>query len=307
MEKIEVEIIRFDSALLSIDPNNVSIGIKKLYTDYKEIMPIYVEGVLRLDSKDTITLNQSYADFLADTVMGFAQTNNEVRKQFTDIRTIQHELNNGFTRLHYLYPDWEIPTIFFFISGFNGSIFQYENLIGIGVDMYLGSDYRYYNNVVYDYQKHSMRKECLVGDILSFCISQNIPYTSSKNRLLERMIFSGKQMYLLAQLLPNLSSYDVINYKKEQWDWCEMYESAIWNKVMDNRDLFKTESMLINSYLNDGPFTAEISQDSPGRLGIWIGWRIVDSYMRNNEYVTIQELMSEGDAQKILEQSFYKP
>ena len=55
------------------------------------------------------------------------------------------------------------------------------------------------------------------------------------------------------------------------------------------------------------PFTAEISQDSPGRLGIWIGWRIVDSYMRNNEHVTIQELMSEGDAQKILEQSFYKP
>jgi uncharacterized protein YjaZ len=65
--------------------------------------------------------------------------------------------------------------------------------------------------------------------------------------------------------------------------------------------------MLINSYLNDGPFTAEISQESPGRLGLWVGWRIVDSYMTHNKDVTLIELMGESDAQKILEQSYYKP
>jgi uncharacterized protein YjaZ len=65
--------------------------------------------------------------------------------------------------------------------------------------------------------------------------------------------------------------------------------------------------MVINSYLNDGPFTSEISQESPGRLGIWIGWRIIDSYMRNNKQVSLTALMANGDAQKILEQSQYKP
>jgi uncharacterized protein YjaZ len=76
---------------------------------------------------------------------------------------------------------------------------------------------------------------------------------------------------------------------------------------MEKRDLFKTESMVRVSYLNNGPFTAEISQESPGRLGVWVGWQIVDSYMRNNENVSIKQLIDEGDAQKILEQSFYKP
>lgn len=76
---------------------------------------------------------------------------------------------------------------------------------------------------------------------------------------------------------------------------------------MDKRDLFKTESNVLTSYMNDGPFTAEISQDSPGRLGTWIGWRIVDSYMRHNPDVTIQQLMAEGDAQSVLENSYYKP
>ena len=76
---------------------------------------------------------------------------------------------------------------------------------------------------------------------------------------------------------------------------------------MQKRDLFKTESNVLSSYMNDGPFTAEVTQDSPGRLGVWVGWRIVDSYMRNNKVVTLRELMNENDAQKILEQSYYKP
>jgi uncharacterized protein YjaZ len=65
--------------------------------------------------------------------------------------------------------------------------------------------------------------------------------------------------------------------------------------------------MVLTSYLNDGPFTAEISQEAPGRIGIWVGWRIVDSYMRHHPEVSIQQLMAESDAQKILEYSYYKP
>ena len=59
--------------------------------------------------------------------------------------------------------------------------------------------------------------------------------------------------------------------------------------------------------MNEGPFTAEVTQDSPGRLGLWVGWQIVKSYMHHNQDITIHDLINEGDAQKILEQSFYKP
>lgn len=55
-----------------------------------------------------------------------------------------------------------------------------------------------------------------------------------------------------------------------------------------------------------GHYIYEVSQDAPGRLGIWLGWRIVESYMEHNESISLQELMSEPDAQKILESSFYK-
>ena len=307
LETIEVKVVRFDSALLNVCPDCVEVDIKQLYEEYEEFMPIYVEDVLGLDSEDTTEFSKLYANFLTDTTMGFAQTNEEVKKQFADIKNIQNELNQGFTRIHYLYPELDIPRIYFLVSGFNASIFAYDDIIAVGADMYLGADYEYYNQVVYNYQKVSMDKKFLAGDVLNYYISQKIPYTSKYNRLLEHMLFRGKQMYLLEQLLPNSPLWEVIGYTKEQWDWCVTWEKEIWNKIMDKRDLFKTESMVITSYLNDGPFTSEISQESPGRLGIWVGWRIIDSYMRHNEEVSLQELMKDGDAQKILERSFYKP
>lgn len=307
IEAVKVDIVRFDSAQLAVRPDSVRQGIGQLYADYEQFMPMFVEGILRLPTEDTAYLCEMYGNFLTDTTMGFAQTNALAQSTFANIDKLQKSLNTGFSRLHYLYPEWEIPTVYLFVSGFNSSVMYYENIMGVGVDMYLGSDYPYYNQVVYNYQKQTMRKECVAGDLLNMYIAYQIPYNSKYNRLLEHMIFRGKQMFLLSQLLPDEPAWEIIGYSKEQWDWCEKYEKAIWNRIMEKRDLFKTESMVRVSYMNDGPFTAEISQESPGRLGIWVGWQIVDSYMRNNENVSIQELIKEGDAQKILEESFYKP
>ena len=307
IESVEVDIVRFDSAQLAVRPDSVKQDIVQLYADYEVFMPMFVEGILRLPVEDTAYLCEMYSNFLTDTMMGFAQTNALAQSMFADISKLQKSLNIGFSRLHYLYPEWEIPKVYLFVSGFNSSVMYYENIMGVGVDMYLGSDYPYYNQVVYNYQKQTMRKECVAGDLLNMYIAYQIPYNSKYNRLLEHMIFRGKQMFLLSQLLPDEPAWEIIGYSKEQWDWCKKYEQAIWNRIMEKRDLFKTESMVRVSYMNDGPFTAEISQESPGRLGIWVGWQIVDSYMRNNENVSIKQLIDEGDAQKILEQSFYKP
>ena len=307
IEAVEVEIVRFDNAQLAVRPDSVKQDIEQLYANYELFMPIFVEGILGLQTEDTAYLCEMYAQFLTDTVMGFAQTNTTAQELFANVDSLQEALNTGFSRLHFLYPEWEIPILYLFVSGFNSSVMYYENIMGVGVDMYLGSDYPYYNQVVYDYQKQTMRKACVAGDVLSMYLAYNIPYNSKYNRLLEQMIFRGKQLFLLAQLLPNEPVWEVIGYSKEQWDWCEQYEQAIWNRIMQKRDLFKTESNVLSSYMNDGPFTAEVTQDSPGRLGVWVGWRIVDSYMRNNKDVTLRELMNENDAQKILEQSYYKP
>lgn len=307
LEQQQMEIVRFDCDLLNVHETSIAQDIKVLYDRYPVFMPLWVEDILGIPSFDTAYLEQQLPAFLNDTLYGFQQTNAKEREVFADVRDLEEAIGKAFARVKWLYPETEIPTLYLFISGFQTPIYFSNELIGIGADMYLGSDYEFYNRVVYDYQKQTMRKECIPVDVVSAYLFRTLPYTSEKSRLLDQMMYRGKIMYLTAQIFDDLAPWEVMGWTQEQWNWCVKNERAIWHLVMDKRDLFKTESLVLTGYLNDGPFTSEISQDAPGRLGIWLGWRIAESYMAHNEAVSLQELMAEPDAQKILEESYYKP
>lgn len=303
----EVEIIRFDSALLHADTLDMPGSIRRLYQEYPVFMPVFCEDILGIYAEDTAYLAEALPKFLNDTLYGFQRTNAEVLRQYADISDIRRPLDKAFGRLAYLYPDLQTPPVYFFVSGFNASILFVDDAIAVGVDMYLGSDYEYYNRVVYNYQKQTMRKECIAPDIVSAWLFRHIPFNSQKNRLLENMLYRGKIIYLLSLLFPDEPAYEIMGYTKEQWEWCERNEAAVWQMMIDKKDLFRSESVVLTAYLNDGPFTSEISQEAPSRLGTWIGWRICSSYMQHNRDITLQQLMQEGDAQLLLERSWYKP
>ena len=303
IEPQEIEFVRFDNALLNVHESSVTKDVKVLYDEYPAFMPLWVEDVLGIPTADTMYLEQQLPLFLNDTLYGFKQTNAKEQEVFADVKDLEQALGRAFARIQYLYPETEVPAFYLFVSGFQTPIYFNDELIGIGADMYLGSDYEYYNRVVYDYQKQTMRKECIPVDVVSAYLFRTLPYTSTKSRLLDQMMYRGKIMYLTAQIFDDLAPWDVMGWSKEQWNWCVKNEREIWHLVMDKRDLFKTESLILTGYLNDGPFTSEVSQDAPGRLGIWLGWRITESYMEHNENVSLQELMAEPEAQKILENS----
>lgn len=305
--EVRVPIVRFDNELLSITEENVAEKVRELYATYPIFMRAYVEDMLGILTRDTAYLEEQLPQFLADTVYGFKWTNEREQRVFAQTDDIQRKLNDAFGRLVYLYPEWKVPTIYIIVSGFQTAVyFVNDTTIALGADMYLGSDYEYYNKLVYLYQKQTMRKECVVADIVSAYLFQNIAYTSAQARLLDQMIYRGKIMYLLSVVSPE-AEHEIMGWSKDKWAWCKQNERGIWAHMMDQRDLFKTETLTISGYLNDGPFTAEIGQMCPARVGTWIGLQIVRSYMENNPEVTLQELMDEADAQHILEYSKYKP
>lgn len=307
MDEQQVTIVRFDSALLALPAANAAGQVRALFADYPEFMPAYVEQALGVNAADTGYLAEALPLFIHDTVYGFLKTNRFVQQTFADMRGIQRELNHAFTRIHYLYPDLYIPVIYTFVSGFNASVlFLDDGNMAVGLDMYLGSDYPYYNQVVYNYQKQTMRPECIAADVVSGYLFAAFPFAAPKGRLIDNMLYRGKMMYICSTLLDS-PDYEVMGYTREQWRWCEQNERQVWNRIMDKRDLFKTEQMLLTSYLNDAPFTSEISQEAPPRIGTWIGWRIAQSYMEHHPEVSLQELIANFDAEQILRDSYYKP
>jgi hypothetical protein len=48
-------------------------------------------------------------------------------------------------------------------------------------------------------------------------------------------------------------------------------------------------------------------KESPGKVGAWLGWQIINAYMKENPNTTLHQLIDLKDGQKILTSSKYKP
>ena len=304
-DRVEIKINRFDKDLISLDTTKIDAGIAGLYKRYPDFLPVYITNVMDVPSSDTFAVRKSFVKFLSDTT--FVSVNKKTLETFGDVSDIEKNVSNAFTYIHHYFPEVKLPDIYFFVSGFNRSVMLNENFIAVGSDLYLGSNFAAYKNFTYQYLMYNMRRECVATDLVSATLFRMFVMNSPENRLLDNMIFRGKIMYLLSEFMPQEKPESLMGYTPDQWKWSKTNEKQIWGAMIDQKHLFSTDMQLIRKYMNDAPFTAPISQESPGRLGTWMGWQIVKSYMKTNVKVGLQDLMNETSSQKILEDSGYRP
>jgi len=304
-EQVEVKIQRFDQSLLSLDTVHTLMAVDKLFKQYPEFMTVFATQVLNSDPQDKAAIAQQFQQFLSDKT--YAKANKKNQELYNNIDDIEHTISDAFTYIHHYFPEVKLPEIYFFVSGFNRAVMMNQNFVGIGTDYYLGNDFPLYKTLTYNYMLGNMKKENLAPDLISVVLFRMFVMNGSENRLLDNMLFRGKIFYLMSVFMPEEKPENIIGYSSEQWKWSQKYEHDVWMAMMDKKHIFSTDIMLINKYMNDAPFTAPVSQDSPGRLGAYMGWQIINSYMEKNSQLTLKQLMDEQDYQKILEQSGYHP
>ena len=88
----EIEIVRFDSALLSV---RGSEDILRLYADYPGFMGFYSENILGIEATDTAFMLEALPKYLSDTIYHFAEVNRQVMSTFADIRDLRGSLSEG--------------------------------------------------------------------------------------------------------------------------------------------------------------------------------------------------------------------
>ncbi|HNW57071.1 MAG TPA: hypothetical protein PKM69_04815, partial [Bacteroidales bacterium] len=84
-------------------------------------------------------------------------------------------------------------------------------------------------------------------------------------------------------------------------------ESQMWQYLIENDLLFKTDQFMIRKLTGEAPFTSYFTNESPGKAAVWIGFRIVESYMMKNPGITLEDLMKNTDVSGILEKAKYSP
>jgi hypothetical protein len=121
------------------------------------------------------------------------------------------------------------------------------------------------------------------------------------------MINHGKKLYILKSLLPTTHDSVIIDYSLEKLKWAEDNERNIWYLFTTQDMLYETSMRKIQKYIGPSPSSPGMPPESPGNTASWLGWKIVDAYMKKHPETTLPQLIAIKDAQVILDQSGYRP
>lgn len=285
---VALQVDRFDQAFFEATPKD----LPNLKAEYPFFFPEGIEDQVWIEKMQ----NKDWRDLYA-----------EVKKKYPDFGKQTNEIEDLFKHLKYYFPETVLPKVYTVIGEMDytsKAIYANDKLI-IALELYLGKDVKFYTFP--EYLRQNFEERQMMPDIVTSYAFRKIPPPSDKT-LLAEMIYYGKELYLKDLVLPNHTDAEKIGYQPQQITWCQENESYMWRFFIEESLLFSSDSKLPNRFINVAPFSKfylEIDNETPGRVGQWIGWQIVRSFMENNE-VSLQDMLK-MDTKELFEKSKYKP
>ena len=286
-QSLSIDIVRFEKEFYSSNEQTLPVLINK----YPYLFPkVYHLSIWNQFLKDSVKL----------------EIYKETLKVFQNFDSISNEIQLIFENSKVIFPKFKSPKVITLNSQseYSNRIIYSDSLLFISLDSYLGENY--YKSLP-KYISQNMNKVFLIND-LALKISENHVKKDLDRTLLSEMIYYGKILFINKLLLSKSEDYLLFHTSKDKIHWANNNENNIWAFFVENEYLFNTSDDLKLRFISIAPyskFNLDIDKYSPGSIGKWLGYKIVNSYMINTN-VSIDELIK-MDNYKIFKKSNYKP
>lgn len=286
---VEVKIERFDLAFAHANPAD----LPKLKEAYPFLFSERINDSIWIDR-----INDSLQKELSD----------EVEKTFANFDDVRDNIESLFQHLKYYDKTFKVPRLITVTSDvdYRNKTIVTDTIVLISLDTYLGADHHFYEGIQ-RFLTQNMKRSQIVSD-LAANYSEKYIYQDQPKTLLDDMIYFGKQLYFKDKMIPFVSDAIKIGYSDVQLEWVKENESEIWRYFIERELLFSTDNSLAERFIADAPFSKfylELDSESPGKIGQYMGWHIVRSYMKNND-VDFMDMMQKN-ADEIFNKSKFKP
>ena len=290
---------RYGKALFELDTGNFRNELTEIQDEYK----LFLDA----DLNDSANIAQ-LLDYVSDSQL--VHIYHKTDEIYPDAESVETALSDAFCRYHYFYPEKQLPEIYTYISDlyYEMPVWKNDSAMVIALDIYLGNDFPLYGKLgLPNYKIRCMTPTNLPVDVMKTIYINDVATTIKKRTLLDHMIETGKMLTFLDAVLPHVPDSVKICYTADKLAWAHNNERKIWGFLIENNMIYSTDYQVQTKFIQDGPFTNGFSNKSPSRLGIFMGWQIVNSYMNNNPGISLIEMLSLTDSQLILQKSGYKP
>ena len=306
-DSIGIHLNRFDTVLFRWIDTDDPESLQTLINDYPRMLAMLSNALFKTNTLDS-------ADFLSQMKNYYAEP--ALKALYKDaidlfdanspaIMQIEKELSHGFMQLRRMLPAMQTPAFYMHVSGLRQNMIVADSLLSFSIDKYLGADYPLYKDHFYNYQLKSMVPGYVVKDGLYAWLTSDYPFRGQHDVLLERMIYEGKIVCILVRAGYGYSCQHVMSLTDSEYKWCLKNESAIWKTIVERRHLETPDRVTVSKYFQSAP-AVFISDEAPGNLGTFIGYRIVERYMKQTK-TNCETLLNNSDARDIFKKSKYKP
>lgn len=291
--KTDLAFINVDEAIFYSDSSTLMKKHHEFKNEIKDIYDYEIGHVLQLgELTDTAFYNRISLFRRDSTIVKLEQY---IQEEFKDKKKIESKITDGFKHLKYHFPNGKQPKKIVYLNAlFNSGVFCTENEIGIGLERFLGESneivQRLPSEYYFEWMKTAMDKKYLERDVLAGWITTHY-VEEVTGSLAEHIVRAGKILYLTEAAFPDEEQSLILRYSKEDYEWALDNEYEFWQFLVNENLLFKIDEKTTINMINEGPFTPGLpDQNSPDRLGQFIGWRMVHSYMEQYD-ISLEELL----------------
>lgn len=303
---VDIKLQRFEQDLFRLDTNDLPAGLQQLTAKYPELLPLFALNIIHDQTNPQETPLEAVGSFLRAPEVH--HLNDTVQLLYGDLGWLERDLTKMFQYYKYYFPGKPVPQVVTIVSEFGTDAFTAgDSLCGIGLDMYLGETFPGYNPQIFpDYIRRQFNREYMALR-LAKAVVQNVAEAPPGQRLLDLMLYNGKQLYLVDYLLPLVPDSMKMGYTREQMAGSIANEQQVWARLLAQNLLYSTDFNKFKKLVTPSPNAPVVFQEAPGEVGNWLGWQIVKSYMKRHPETTMEQLLNFSDAQKFLEAAKYKP
>ena len=221
-------------------------------------------------------------------------------------------LMDAFKRFHVLDPNHPLPRIVWMPSGFNVAVYPTDELLAVGLDWFLGASHPLHDELPPSlfpaYRLARMRPELLATSAFrGWVLVRHQSLLGPSPRTAEQLLFWGQCMDVVAQCFPDDAPWTLIDWTAEEWAWAVANERAIWAELQPQDVMFASAPRDVMRWFQEGPFTraGALPQSCPDRLGVFVGWRMLDAYREAHPDLSHAALMQLSDPLAVMRH--YRP
>lgn len=234
----------------------------------------------------------------------------DVQSALADLSREEEMLGIGLVNMKGLLPAASIPSrVYGYVTPYMQSVVLADSVMLIGLNHYLGADYPGYDGFE-NYKKMLKVARRIPFDVIEAILYSSFPYSqNAQSTALSRMLYEGAVVYAVGQMMPDADAGDLLGYTKGQIDWADGNEAAVWRTLAEKELLYSVDPLVATKLISPSPASAIVHPEAPGRIGRYIGYGIVLSYMKNHKSTPLNQLLSPDfyNSPSTLMQAEYRP